>query len=412
MQTTNGPEFTNDSLWTGNLFVAVGDSGSIKSSPDAVKWDTIPSGTDEDLLKIGERDSGVVILASDGNLFSLSGPLALPEGFLARDFLFDNEGKIIASGDQGLMAVERDDHWTVVDTGAGVSLGSIAWTGFGYIAIGGAGTVVVSESNQVDGPWAVRSRFPGPIGIARTLEKLDSGFEVFGSEGGMLSSDDGRVWERSQFSSLSGVTAKLRLGDEQLIFTDQGRIVRLNAGGQLIDEYNRENSGLNAAASAGTRLVAVGEDGIILLSRSGDEVSGGFEHWMAGQGATVSGFRFNDDWDGDGVANIMEYLHGFSSSRSNSANTPSRLPQLISTEDGIAIQLELQTENQGFIIQVQESTDMAEWRVVAEKKGRGFWSGEASVAELGGVPGRPKFRFFPAPDDGKARYYRPKVLRR
>jgi len=149
--------------WNGsNLFVAVGDGGSLYTSPDGVSWTIKNSSTVRNL-------SGV---ASDGNQF-------------------------VAVGGNGTILFSSDGAEWTVESGAWASLNDVAWNGTYFVTVGDNGTIFTSPDGKT---WTEQtSNFPGPSGRLSRIKWLDSQFVAVGisysaGAGVILTSPDGITW--------------------------------------------------------------------------------------------------------------------------------------------------------------------------------------------------------------------------
>ncbi len=114
-----------DVVWTGSQFVAVGQQGLVKTSPDGRAWTTRTSGTTEDLTAVAWNGSTLVAVGFDN---AASGPLLM----------------VSANG--------RD--WAKATPPAGspsVMLTAVAWTGSRFVASGGYGYMFTSADGTT---WA------------------------------------------------------------------------------------------------------------------------------------------------------------------------------------------------------------------------------------------------------------------
>ena len=89
---------------------------------------------------------------------------------------------------------------------------------------------------------------------------------------------------------------------------------------------------LNAVARGPDTMVAVGDDGVILLSRSGDAMPPGYDQWAEEQG--LSGWLDDPvgDPNFDGVTNLGTYFHGIPAL--GPTTSPDQLPLPTAEPDG------------------------------------------------------------------------------
>ena len=155
--------------------------------------------------------------------------------------------------------------------------------------------------------------------------------------------------------------------------------------------------------------MAVGDGGLILLSKSGNEVPFGYDRWSANQAASDNPLEPDGDIDQDGVKNMVEYLFGFSSSRNDS----NRLPRIVTSPDGPCLDFEMFTGYQDADLRIQRTLDFASWSEISRKIGAGSWAGSASVTESAASGGRTRMTVIDqSPSPGLNAFYRIEVKRR
>lgn len=135
-----------------NIFVAVGDSGAILTSPDGAAWTPRSSGTSSNLRGvtfhqsrfIAAGDNGTVLASSDGISWGPAAPISFSVRALASggDALvavgnFSNAGRLHASTD-GLTWPGRNEQFPA-------PLNAIAYGPGSFVAVGNAGLIIQSE---------------------------------------------------------------------------------------------------------------------------------------------------------------------------------------------------------------------------------------------------------------------------
>jgi hypothetical protein len=162
----------------GTTLVAVGDSGKLWYSTDALVW-------------------------TDASVNSVSAPL-YGVGYMAN-------GTWLAVGQGGVMLTSNNGRsWTVSSTSAGAtpqSLRAVASLGSTWVAVGDNGTILISLDSGAS--WSVRSVASGPTlyavnGSNTTVDAINQ-FLAVGAGGAAYTSADGLNWS----SQTSGVTAPL-----------------------------------------------------------------------------------------------------------------------------------------------------------------------------------------------------------
>lgn len=181
----------------GGLFIAVGTSGTLYTSPDGASWTERTSGTSQDLLGVaygGGRfvavgKGGTVVTSTDGSGWS---PVSVPGA--SSDFLTVAYGgnQFVTGGQGGLLATSSSGVSWTVQTGLPPGTGDIESLAYG------AGRYVASDSN-----WAILSSADG---ITWTAEQAPTNygfysmafgggsFAAVGLGGIILTSPDGTSW--------------------------------------------------------------------------------------------------------------------------------------------------------------------------------------------------------------------------
>jgi hypothetical protein len=197
----------SDVVWNGDVFVAVGRSGTILTSADGIDWVARESATDADLSAVAARKSD-----------------------------------IIAVGDElALLSTDDGENWIALDGFAGTRLGAVAFSP-SMIVISGFDsetlqtTILISEDRGAS--WQAADLAPGDgVGLADIIYR-DGLFvavtysAVWGGpgSGSILASTDGRVWD---------------------------------------EVYRNQDHRLNALVIAGSRLIASGQEGAAVSSFDG-----------------------------------------------------------------------------------------------------------------------------------------------
>lgn len=191
----------------GSQFVAVGDTGTLLTSPDAVTWTSRTSGTTARLrgatasgnLIVAVGQSGTILTSPDGITWTArtSGVTETLRGVTASPTRF-----VTVGGDTTSMIRYSDDGTTW--SGATVSnlgrLRAVVWGGSQFVAVGPAGAVLTSPDGVA---WTQQS--------AGTTDELDgvlwngSKYVVLTATGKVLTSTDGVSWSSAQANPPSWV---------------------------------------------------------------------------------------------------------------------------------------------------------------------------------------------------------------
>jgi photosystem II stability/assembly factor-like uncharacterized protein len=160
-------------VWTGSIFMAVGQRGTIRTSTNGINWISQSSGTSYDLYSIywdGSRaiaagDSGTMITSSDG--VSWSDPLKTHTKLRINDMAWNknvNNRLYVAVGNLGLILTSTNlSDWTSIKVdGVNRDLYSITWTGSEFIIVGEGNMSYCACLTSKDGKnWTVSCVEPG-----------------------------------------------------------------------------------------------------------------------------------------------------------------------------------------------------------------------------------------------------------
>jgi len=389
---------TSSVVWTGNEVIRVGAAGSAYASPDGLTWSVLASGTTSALVDVAWTGTQAVALDSGGSLVYFNSGTPLPSGVTGREIHMDGESLVVAC-DGGNIALLRNGVWSVTNTNSGTAIRSIARNGSRWLAVGNAGTVLGGSGDIFPNDWALEARSArtdNRIGnIVKLTQVMGGPLVSIGSAGNIQSSTTGRIWDQWQPQINNGINALLALDGDLITFGNQGKINRLTPSGGVVAENSGTVLSLRAAASSGSRLVAVGDSGLILVSKTEETTYPRYENWAARQGVTSNWMAPDGDIDSDGVKNIVEYLHGLSSSAANPANETGVLPAIMSpdgADGGRCLTFEIYTGYPDVEITVLRTSDLVTWTEISRKIGAGTWSGTADVSETAGTNGRRRIK--------------------
>lgn len=257
--------------WTGQQVVAVGDNGSVFTSPECIHWISRETGTDTDLIDVGWTGSELVIAGRNG---------------------------VILTSDDGVT-------WTPVDSGVDSTLIKVVQAGTTTVIVGADGTILTStngsdwaqrDSGLGDGDTLIGGVWNGeqitvvgkdgivitsPNGV--TWERQDSGTQeqlnvigwngveylAGGQQGGLYVSPDGRAWQKLAYTVPSPNTGLVWTGTHWVISTNGGEILRSPDGVTWTEGSPLPTEGFRELVWTGTRLVAVGRAGAFQSSFNG-----------------------------------------------------------------------------------------------------------------------------------------------
>jgi len=265
----------NGIIWTGSFFVAVGHSGTIITSMDGINWILRESGTDPYLLSITWGNSklvavggfGVALYSTDGLVWhpstkntqsQLRSVVWTGKRFIAvgmdKDHYGPGNGMILTSED-GISWVKRNRIKTDL-------LNSIAWNGQIACAVGIGNMILTS----VDGIlWKTNSIDDGgPMSFVVWTGKE---FIAGGYRDSVFVSSNAANWRpyktnRNEYATVFYVNNNMFALTNTVLMSKDG-IIWDNSTDTV------QNGAMRAIAWSGTLYVAVGDNGIALISIDG-----------------------------------------------------------------------------------------------------------------------------------------------
>ncbi len=198
--------------WSGSQFVVVGDHGILLTSPDGITWTQRTSGTSEDLRNVVWSGSQFVIVGgTDGILTSPDGITWIPLRISGTQYWLNG---VVWSGSQ-FVAVGRES--TILTSPDGITwtprrtsdtqywLNGVVWSGSQFVAVGDYGILLTSPDGIT---WTQRTS--GTSEDLRNVVWSGSQFVIVGI-GTILTSPDGITWTPRRTSdgfrgTLNGVT--------------------------------------------------------------------------------------------------------------------------------------------------------------------------------------------------------------
>lgn len=258
----------NDCVWASSLslFVAVGASGTILTSPTGTTWTPRTSGVATDLNRIawnGTRlvavgASGVVRYSTDGSTWNgaTSGVSTTLRGVVWSGSLF------IAVGDNGTVIESSDGiTWTDRTFVSTDDLYGVAWGASIFVAVG-----------QTDGGAAVIYSSPtGTTWTSRTSSTTDglrdvafgvSTFVAGGVNGSITKSTNGTSWSSATSNFTTGTIRKILFSTDQFVLLGNGGgLVTSEDGTSFIAHGSEISTNVYGAGASGTLMVWTGAGG-------------------------------------------------------------------------------------------------------------------------------------------------------
>ncbi len=269
--------------YTTVTFVAVGDSGTILTSPDGITWDNMTSGTSNTLYGItyanstfvAVGESGTILTSSDngaswdnrtsGSVNHLQGVTFGNNNFVA----VGRSGTILTSSDNGTSWDIPGFTDATTNNLYGVTYGSLSMGNSKFVAVDAYG--LIRTSDRWWGSWTENIWSSGDDSL-EAVTFANSLFVAVGWVGNIRTSPNGGQWYRGA----SGTTYRLRgvtYGNNTFVVTGYGGIILTSsnppvyASGAYWDSRNSGTTESLAGAIYGNGIfVAVGDSGTILTS--------------------------------------------------------------------------------------------------------------------------------------------------
>jgi hypothetical protein len=220
--------------WGNGTFVALGALGVVMTSPDGLTWTkqaSLPVNNFNDLVFNGTKfvgvghtiNNGVFVTSTDGITWTIQNT-PLPVIAIAwNGFLH------VAVGSNGSILTSLDaDHWKAADSGTTQLLDGVTWAenpgggpGFVVVGFGNPATILTSPDGVT---WTPRNS-------GTNLPLLDvvqggAGLMAVGLIGIVLESADGVTWTRDDWATESSLHDVDSIGNQLVVVGDRGALVR------------------------------------------------------------------------------------------------------------------------------------------------------------------------------------------
>lgn len=258
-------------VWTGSRFVAVGDNGTVITSPDGSAWSRASSGTSDDLRGIAWSGSLLVALRRSASASSF---LTSLNGLTWNLFPFPTAGSLnaitwagtrfVAVGTNMVSASPDGSNW---ETHGSTSLGDlrgVAWSGSQLVGVLSDGGVQTSPDGLA---WTTR-RKGGDDAWLNAVAWSGSSFVAVGSGGAILTSPDGSAWAAEDSGSTRELWGIASAGS-RLVAVGDDVILTSPDGSRWTSTVPEARVVLRGVATSGSQIVAVGSGGTILTSPDG-----------------------------------------------------------------------------------------------------------------------------------------------
>lgn len=249
------------------LFVAVGDAGTILTSPDGLSWTWRPSGTARHLNSVVYGANEFVAVGDAGTVLASVDGLSWSEQSIFKDFqllgiTFD-QGVFVAVGESGVALISSNGFdWSSELTGRFHALTSVTFGNGLFVAAGGS--ILTSDDGST---WL--SRVAGIHNPFSAVAFFGDRFLAIGVSNRV--SVDGVVWNASSLDEISSFSGAAK-GDGILVAVGPGGAIRSSVDGTA---WSAQGSGtdesLRSVSHALGLFVAAGDRGVIVTSADGVE---------------------------------------------------------------------------------------------------------------------------------------------
>jgi hypothetical protein len=147
---------------------------------------------------------------------------------------------------------------------------------------------------------------------------------------------------------------------------------------------------MNALAGDDSLAVVVGTDGYIAVSQGPNATLSAFKQWMGNQGAGVNEQCESDDANGDGISNLLAYIHGIPAVVPLTAANRSALPRISRDpmSGATVFHLELHESyraNATYYIEASDNLAADSWETM-QVRSAGGWSTNANDPAITETP--------------------------
>ena len=217
-----------DVTWNGAHWIAVGFNGTIITSIDGISWTTTNSGVTQSLRSVTWDGNQAVVVGANGTVLRSSDlatwtsattiPLSNQFDDVVYRQLSATTGMYIAVGQTGSLMTSPDgDVWTAVTVPTSENLEGVTFDEDKIVAVGLNGAIINSEDGVV---WQVATQIPNSLGL-HEVKHDGNRFWAAGVTGNLLYSVDGAVWTAVTTGTGSTLTAVVSTYDK-LIFAGTG----------------------------------------------------------------------------------------------------------------------------------------------------------------------------------------------
>ncbi len=262
-------------LWsvtrTPSHYVAVGDYGTILSSPNGIDWDyelTPSSATNAILLGVGGSSNLLLAVGSQGtvlwgtNVFLWHALPATTDNDL-QGVCYDGEQYILAGGGGTILTSPNGTNWTTRSAPTTKFLMSVASYPGGLVTVGDDGVILTSTNRGTN--WTLQSS--GTTSWLSQVRWLNDRLIAVGENGTILTSADGTQWRTNASGTDRWLNAAEFVDGAWLVVGNQGTVLGSPDTTNWYSFGTLTKKSLYGAALHEGQLVTVGTEGVILRSQ-------------------------------------------------------------------------------------------------------------------------------------------------
>jgi hypothetical protein len=263
-------------LWsvarTPTHYVAVGDYGTILSSPNGIDWDLelVPfTVTNSVLLGVGGSSNLLLAVGSQGtvlrgtNVFLWSELLPKPTTNDLQGVCFDGQQFILSGGNGTILTSPEGTNWTRRNTPTSAFLMSVATFPGGLIAVGEDGVILASTNRGTN--WTACTS--GTTNWLSQVRWLNDRLLAVGENGCILTSTDGVQWRTNASGTTAWLNAADFIEDTWFIAGNQGTVLGSPDATNWFSFGTLTKKSLYGLTICNGQLVTVGAEGAVLRSQ-------------------------------------------------------------------------------------------------------------------------------------------------
>jgi len=263
-------------LWsvarTPSHYVAVGDYGTILTSPNGIDWDMelIPDTvTNSVLLGVGGSSNLFLAVGSQGtvlwatNVFLWNKLSPAPTANDLQGVCHDGSQFILSGGNGTILTSATGTNWTLRSTPTSSFLMSVANFPGGLVAVGEEGTIITSTNNGAN--WGTQTS--GTTNWLSQVRWLNDRLIAVGANGTILSSFDGVQWNTDASGTTAWLNAAEYLDGAWFIVGNQGTVLGSPNATNWTSFGTITRKSLYGVAIHEGQLITVGTEGVVIRSQ-------------------------------------------------------------------------------------------------------------------------------------------------